>query len=293
MKVHETHGGLLIVLEPGDTDSVVRYGLDHVYMHGVNVTIEIHGDTAAPAAAEAIRVVGRMGGKVHRVRAPRVALSSPTAATAQNPTTTAAPSSVPLGRAGATVQAVAKPASAPTLGRGGIGQDARTLTGGSLTGAWASAEPDRMPAPPVHSLGLEKAPPPTPPEPAPIAVQQSATTPEISVVTHSLRSGFRGEYPGTVVVLGDVNSGAQISAGGDIVVSGALRGLAHAGQGGNQAAIVWARPIASVQIRIADAVARSPEEGGSFASMRNAGDAAPEVARLVDGVIILEAARAP
>ena len=59
---------------------------------------------------------------------------------------------------------------------------------------------------------------------------------------------------GSIVVLGDVNSGAEVIAGDNIVVLGNLRGLAHAGAKGNKEAIIAAASIESAQIRIADIV---------------------------------------
>lgn len=70
----------------------------------------------------------------------------------------------------------------------------------------------------------------------------------------SLRSGNKIEYEGSIVVLGDVNSGAEVVAGENIVVVGALRGLAHAGAKGNKDAIIEASEIDAVQIRIADKI---------------------------------------
>ena len=48
-------------------------------------------------------------------------------------------------------------------------------------------------------------------------------------IKHSIRSGIREEYLGSVVLLGDLNSGGQLIASGNIIVLGTLRGLAHAG----------------------------------------------------------------
>ena len=64
--------------------------------------------------------------------------------------------------------------------------------------------------------------------------------------------------PSDCVVLGDVNPGAEIIAEGDVVVFGALRGLAHAGAGGERTARIWALSIEPNQIRIADLVAVPP-----------------------------------
>ncbi|MFC4425380.1 septum site-determining protein MinC [Deinococcus navajonensis] len=143
--------------------------------------------------------------------------------------------------------------------------------------------------------GRVRAPRVTVAAPATPAPAESETQPEAWVVSsrtqivpHNLRAGFRGEYPGSVIVLGDVNPGAEIVAGGDVIVIGALRGVAHAGQGGNTEAIVWARPIASAQIRIGDAVARAPE-GSSLSNMRRTeGAPSAEIARLHDGQIVID-----
>ena len=108
------------------------------------------------------------------------------------------------------------------------------------------------------------------------------------VIQHGLRAGFRGEYRGSVVVLGDVNPGAELVAGGDIIVLGTLRGVAHAGAEGRTDVIVYARPIASAQIRIAGVVARSAD-GNSLESMKRTQERAEaELARLEGGVIQIE-----
>lgn len=70
----------------------------------------------------------------------------------------------------------------------------------------------------------------------------------------SLRSGQKMETEGSLVVLGDVNSGAEIVAGDNIIVLGVLRGLAHAGAKGNKQAIIAAGILDTVQIRIANIV---------------------------------------
>lgn len=108
------------------------------------------------------------------------------------------------------------------------------------------------------------------------------------ILQHGLRAGFRGEYRGSVVVLGDVNPGAELIAAGDVIVMGALRGVVHAGAGGREGAIVYARPIASAQIRIAGAVARSADDNSLGAMRRSQERPEAELARLQDGVIQIE-----
>lgn len=70
----------------------------------------------------------------------------------------------------------------------------------------------------------------------------------------SLRSGQKMEVEGSIVVIGDVNSGAEVIAGDNIVVIGNLRGLAHAGAKGNKEAIIAASILEAVQLRISNIV---------------------------------------
>lgn len=70
----------------------------------------------------------------------------------------------------------------------------------------------------------------------------------------SLRSGQRMEVDGSIVIIGDVNSGAEVIATDNIVVIGTLRGLAHAGAKGNKEAIITASTLDVVQLRISNIV---------------------------------------
>jgi septum site-determining protein MinC len=75
----------------------------------------------------------------------------------------------------------------------------------------------------------------------------------------TIRSGIEVRHPGTVVVLGDVNPGSSIIADGDVLVWGALRGVAQAGAAGNTRCVIMALRMDPTQIRIADFMARAPE----------------------------------
>ena len=66
--------------------------------------------------------------------------------------------------------------------------------------------------------------------------------------------GKKLETEGSIVIIGDVNSGAEVIASDNIIVLGALRGLAHAGAKGNKQAIIAAGLVDTVQIRIANIV---------------------------------------
>ena len=70
----------------------------------------------------------------------------------------------------------------------------------------------------------------------------------------SLRSGQRIEVEGSIVVIGDVNAGAEVIAADNIAVIGNLRGLAHAGAKGNKDAVIAASSLDVVQIRISNIV---------------------------------------
>ena len=78
------------------------------------------------------------------------------------------------------------------------------------------------------------------------------------LVRRTLRSGQTVRHTGHVVVIGDVNPGAEIIAGGDVVVWGRLRGTVHAGAGGDDDAVVCALVLAPTQLRIGSHIARSP-----------------------------------
>lgn len=79
------------------------------------------------------------------------------------------------------------------------------------------------------------------------------------LVERTLRSGQRIEYDGSVVVLGDVNPGADVVATGSIVVLGALRGMVHAGAGGSTEVRVVALRLHPTQLRIANYISRPPD----------------------------------
>jgi len=101
------------------------------------------------------------------------------------------------------------------------------------------------------------------------------------VVTRTLRSGQRVRHQGDVIVLGDVNPGAEIVATGHIVVMGALRGVAHAGAAGNISAFVAATKLRPTQLRIAHVIGRAPDNPDE-------GQLVPEVARVRDNMIVVE-----
>ena len=96
----------------------------------------------------------------------------------------------------------------------------------------------------------------------------------------TVRSGQAIHHASTVVVLGDVNPGAEIVAGGDVIVWGVLRGMVHAGYPDNEQALVCALQLAPVQLRVAHLLSRPPE-GMDVQQL-------PEVAAIRNGHIVVE-----
>lgn len=95
--------------------------------------------------------------------------------------------------------------------------------------------------------------------PPPIRPLASAPPPPLATPTlyHSgtLRGGQVLAYAGNVVIVGDVNPGAEVVASADIVIFGTLRGVAHAGAQGDATARVFALELAPTQLRIASCIA--------------------------------------
>jgi septum site-determining protein MinC len=115
------------------------------------------------------------------------------------------------------------------------------------------------------------------PERSTHTIETALTGEEAVLVRRTLRSGYSLQYFGHVVVIGDVNPGSEIVAGGDVVVWGRLRGMVHAGAEGNQDAVVCAMDLAPTQLRIADHIATTPKRHGKLQ---------PEMARIVDGQVV-------
>jgi septum site-determining protein MinC len=82
----------------------------------------------------------------------------------------------------------------------------------------------------------------------------------ILTIDRTLRSGAIVRFPGDVTVFGDVNAGAQVEAAGNIIVLGALRGLAHAGSHGDERSVIVSFDLRPTQIRIGAKIAMAPDE---------------------------------
>ena len=102
-------------------------------------------------------------------------------------------------------------------------------------------------------------------KPAPVADLAPAAAASPAVLYHrgTLRGGQALANVGHIVVIGDVNPGAELVAGGDILVFGALRGVAHAGAQGDGSARVYALALTPTQLRIATTIAAGSDERAS------------------------------
>ncbi len=95
---------------------------------------------------------------------------------------------------------------------------------------------------------------------------ETSSTPPIQIspggllLKETIRSGRSIYNEGHVVVIGDVNPGAEIIAGGDVIVWGRLRGLVHAGALGDETSVICALELNPTQLRIANQIAVPPDE---------------------------------
>ena len=117
--------------------------------------------------------------------------------------------------------------------------------------------------------------------------QPNTTKTKVDLMVHrgTLRSGDHIETQGHLLIVGDVNPGGSASAEGDVYVWGRLRGRAHAGSKGNRNARIVALQLRPLQLRIAELVARGPEDRPQ--------PGLAEQACILDGAIAIEPASPP
>ena len=101
------------------------------------------------------------------------------------------------------------------------------------------------------------------------------------VYRHTIRSGTLIEHDADILVLGDVNPGAELVSTGNIVIFGSLRGIANAGVRGNREAVVIANDFRPSLIRIANLIARAPDGGYKSGN-------GTEIAYIKDGSIFID-----
>jgi septum site-determining protein MinC len=121
--------------------------------------------------------------------------------------------------------------------------------------------PELLPAVPTPALHVV--------ETVPGTLYQAAT----------LRGGQVLHHSGNIVVVGDVNPGAELIATGDVLVFGRLAGIAHAGAQGDANARIYALDLAPTQLRIATFIAAEDAQHRSAP--------VPEVVLVRDGRIVV------
>ncbi len=97
----------------------------------------------------------------------------------------------------------------------------------------------------------------------------------------NLRSGQVMEFETSIVILGDVNVGAQVVSTGNVIVLGKLNGTVYAGASGKEDAFIVATKMNPIQIRISDVIARTPDEKETPSNV-------PQIAYLRDGAIYMD-----
>jgi len=83
---------------------------------------------------------------------------------------------------------------------------------------------------------------------------------EIVSVSRIIRSGQILEVPGDLLLVGDVNPGGTVKAGGNIFILGTLKGIAHAGCYGDDEAVITASVMNPQQLRISECINRAPDQ---------------------------------
>jgi len=140
------------------------------------------------------------------------------------------------------------------------------------------------------STSTDAEPAPSQPAMAPVVAISQPQSPYF-VHNGTLRSGQVLRKAESIVVLGDVNPGAQVISAGDVMVWGRLRGVAHAGAAGNKKAVVAAIEFSPTQLRIAGVAAIAPENkkpGRGLKFWKKPPERRPEVAYIADGRIVVE-----
>ena len=113
----------------------------------------------------------------------------------------------------------------------------------------------------------------------PVEYRQETEGGQTLIVSRMLRSGQKIVFDGSVIIMGDVNPGAEVIAGGNINVQGTCRGLAHAGVKGDQKATITADRLVAGQLRIAGLIARAPDNQDEPTYR--------ETARIAGGVVVI------
>lgn len=97
----------------------------------------------------------------------------------------------------------------------------------------------------------------------------------------NLRSGQVMEFETSIIILGDINAGAQVVSTGNVIILGTLNGIVFAGASGNENSFIVAMKMNPVQLRIGDVIARSSDE-------KSEPPKEPQIAYVEDGRIYVD-----
>lgn len=96
----------------------------------------------------------------------------------------------------------------------------------------------------------------------------------------TLKRGDCLESEASIVIIGNVDHGARVTAKGNVIVLGELKGTVTAGVSGNPQAVVMALDMAPLQIRIGDLSSRFNERNKRLGR-------GPMIALMEDGAIVM------
>lgn len=107
----------------------------------------------------------------------------------------------------------------------------------------------------------------------------------VKIYKGNFRSGKQMDFDTGVIIMGDVNPGAKVSARGNVIILGSLKGEAEAGIGGNDNTFIFALDMQPIQLRIGTKIARCSDGAGISSIEKNP---EPQVAFVEDGNIYIE-----
>jgi septum site-determining protein MinC len=254
--------GLELLVAPGATTPAIAAALGARleeapgFFRGAELRVRVDGPLPAGLLARLDELASRFELRIAEIGPRKPRSAEPSAPVAQ------------LALAAGSAPAVATPAGADSAPSAALAPGAALAPSAALPPPAPVDDPDRPPEPPEISIldgsvpvraGIADAARLAPALPrGSAALEDRAGAPRTRMVVGPVRSGVILDHAGHVVVIGDVNPGAEVRAAGNILVLGRLRGVAHAGIGG-EAGFIFALRLEPQQLRIGRLVARASD----------------------------------